>query len=58
MRNSTKLKIILQSNVVGFSFSDKWEMSVINSKSKKRDQFEGKSFSEIINKAYKSNEQK
>jgi len=61
MRSSTKLKKILDSNTVGFSFGlDLWSMTVIDFKNKKRTQFNGKTFSEVVSNAYNnlSNEKK
>lgn len=54
MRNSTKLKKILEDNTIGLSTSNhNWQMSIINFKTKERYQVEGKSFTEVINKAFK-----
>ena len=61
MRSSTKLKKILDSNTVGFSFGlNLWGMTVIDFNNKKRTQFNGKTFSEVVSNAYNdlSNEQK
>jgi len=52
MRTNTKLKKILEVNTVGISFSEMWEMTVINLKTKSRKQFSGKTFSEMVGKAY------
>jgi hypothetical protein len=53
MRSSTKLKKILDSNTVGFSFGlNLWSMTVIDFKNKKRTQFNGKTFSEVVSNAY------
>jgi len=53
MRNTTKLKKILEDHVIGLSMSDDhWEMSIINSETKRRIQISGKSYSEIIRKAF------
>ena len=53
MRNTTKLKRILEHHVVGLSMSDdNWEISIINSETKRRIQISGKSYSEIIRKAF------
>ena len=61
MRSSTKLKKILDSNTVGFSFGlNLWSMTVIDFNNKKRTQFSGKTFSEVVSNAYNdlSSEQK
>ena len=52
MRTSTKLKKILEVHTVGLSYSDAWEMTTINFQTKERKQFTGKTFSEMISKAY------
>jgi len=52
MRTNTKLKKILEENTVGLSYSDAWEMTMINLKTRERRQFSGKTFSEMISKAY------
>jgi hypothetical protein len=52
MRTNTKLKKILEENTVGLSFSDMWEMTTIHLKTKERRQFSGKTFSEMVGKAY------
>ena len=55
MRSSTKLKKILDSNTVAFSFgSNLWSITVIDFINKKRTQFNGKTFSEVVNNAYKN----
>jgi hypothetical protein len=52
MRTNTKLKKILEEHTVGLSYSDVWEMTIINLKTRDRKQFNGKTFSEMIGKAY------
>jgi len=52
MRTNTKLKKILEGHTVGLSYSDAWEMTTINLQTKERKQFTGKTFSEMIGKAY------
>jgi hypothetical protein len=52
MRTNTKLKKILEEHTVGLSYSDDWEMTMINLKTKERKQFHGKTFSEMLTKAY------
>jgi hypothetical protein len=52
MRTNTKLKKILEENTIGLSFSDSWEMTTINLKTRERRQFSGKTFSEMVGKAY------
>jgi hypothetical protein len=52
MRTNTKLKKILEEHTVGLSYSDVWEMTIINLKTRDRKQFNGKTFSEMISKAY------
>jgi hypothetical protein len=52
MRTNTKLKKILDEHTVGLSYSDVWEMTTINLQTKERKQFNGKTFSEMISKAY------
>ena len=52
MRTNTKLKKILEEHTVGLSFSDVWEMTTINLHTRERKQFNGKTFSEMISKAY------
>jgi flagellar hook-basal body complex protein FliE len=55
MRSSTKLKKLLDNNTVAFSFgSNLWSITVIDFKNKKRTQFNGKTFSEVVNNAYKN----
>jgi flagellar hook-basal body complex protein FliE len=55
MRSSTKLKKILDSNTVAFSFgSNGWSITVIDFINKKRTQFSGKTFSEVVSNAYKN----
>jgi hypothetical protein len=55
MRSSTKLKKILDNNTVAFSFGlNLWSITVIDFKNKKRTQFNGKTFSEVVNNAYKN----
>lgn len=55
MRSSTKLKKILDNNTVAFSFgANLWSITVIDFKNKKRTQFNGKTFSEVVNNAYKN----
>jgi hypothetical protein len=58
MRTNTKLKKILLGNTAGLSYSEMWEMTVIDLKTKKRTQFSGKTFSELISKAYAASEKK
>jgi len=52
MRTNTKLKKILEEHTVGLSYSDIWEMTTINLQTKERKQFNGKTFSEMVTKAY------
>ena len=52
MRTNTKLKKILEEQTVGLSYSDAWEMTTINLRTRERKQFNGKTFSEMITKAY------
>ncbi len=52
MRTNTKLKKILEEHTVGLSYSDVWEMTTINLQTRERKQFNGKTFSEMISKAY------
>ena len=52
MRTNTKLKKILEEHTVGLSYSDAWEMTTINLRTRERKQFNGKTFSEMISKAY------
>jgi len=52
MRTNTKLKKILEEHTVGLSYSDIWEMTTINLQTSERKQFNGKTFSEMISKAY------
>jgi len=52
MRTNTKLKKILEEHTVGLSYSDAWEMTMINLKTRERKQFHGKTFSEMVAKAY------
>ena len=52
MRTNTKLKKILEVHTVGLSYSDAWEMTTINLQTRERKQFNGKTFSEMISKAY------
>ena len=52
MRTNTKLKKILEAHTVGLSYSDSWEMTTINLQTRERKQFNGKTFSEMISKAY------
>jgi hypothetical protein len=52
MRTNTKLKKILEEHTVGLSYSESWEMTTINLQTKQRKQFNGKTFSEMITKAY------
>jgi len=55
MRSSTKLKKILENNTVAFSFGlNLWSITVIDFKNKKRTQFSGKTFSEVVNNAHKN----
>lgn len=55
MRSSTKLKQILDSNTVAFSFgSNLWSITVIDFINKKRTQFNGKTFSEVVSNAYRN----
>jgi len=54
MRTNTKLKKILEENTVGLSYSDVWEMTMINLRTRERRQFSGKTFSEMISRAYSS----
>jgi len=52
MRTNTKLKKILEEHTVGLSYSDAWEMTTINLHTRERMQFNGKTFSEMVSKAY------
>ena len=52
MRTNTKLKKILEEHTVGLSYSDVWEMTTIDLQTRERKQFNGKTFSEMISKAY------
>jgi hypothetical protein len=52
MRTNTKLKKILKEHTVGLSYSDVWEMTIINLQTRDRKQFSGKTFSEMISKAH------
>jgi hypothetical protein len=52
MRTNTKLKKILEEHTVGLSYSETWEMTIINLQTRERKQFNGNTFSEMINKAY------
>jgi len=52
MRTNTKLKKILEEHTVGLSYGDIWEMTTINLQTSERKQFNGKTFSEMISKAY------
>jgi hypothetical protein len=52
MRTNTKLKKILEKNTIGLSYSDTWEMTVIDLITKQRKQYNGKTFSEMIGKSY------
>jgi len=52
MRTNTKLKRILDKHTVGLSYSDTWEMTTINLQTRERKQFNGKTFSEMVTKAY------
>jgi len=52
MRTNTKLKKILEKHTVGLSYSDIWEMTTINLQTSERKQFNGKTFSEMVSKAY------
>jgi len=52
MRTNTKLKKILEEHTVGLSYSDAWEMTTIHLQTKSRKQFSGKTFSEMISKAF------
>jgi hypothetical protein len=52
MRTNTKLKKILDEHTVGLSYSDVWEMTTINLKTGERKHFDGKTFSEMIGKAF------
>ncbi len=54
MRTSTKLKVILRDHTVGLSYTDRFEMTVIDVKNKGRRQFEGKNLSEIVDRAFKA----
>jgi hypothetical protein len=56
MRTSTKLKAILEKHTVGVSWGNefKWTIAVIkNSPPITREEFNGKSFSAVIDQAYK-----
>jgi len=52
MRTNTKLKKILEEHTVGLSYSESWEMTMISLRTRERKQFNGKTFSEMISKAY------
>jgi len=52
MRTNTKLKKILDEHTVGLSYTDVWEMTTINLQTRERKQFNGKTFSEMISKAF------
>jgi hypothetical protein len=52
MRTNTKLKKILEEHTVGLSYTDVWEMTTIHLQTRERKQFNGKTFSEMISKAY------
>jgi hypothetical protein len=52
MRTNTKLKKILEEHTVGLSYTDSWEMTTIHLQTRERKQFNGKTFSEMIGKAY------
>ena len=52
MRTNTKLKKILEEHTVGLSYGDIWEMTTINLQTSERKQFNGKTFSEMVSKAY------
>ena len=52
MRTNIKLKKILEEHTVGLSYSDVWEMTTIHLRTRERKQFNGKTFSEMIGKAY------
>jgi len=52
MRTNTKLKKILEEHTVGLSYSETWEMTIINLQTRERKKFNGNTFSEMINKAY------
>ena len=52
MRTNTKLKKILEEHTVGLSYTDVWEMTTINLQTRERKQFNGKTFSEMISKAF------
>jgi hypothetical protein len=52
MRTNTKLKKILEEHTVGLSYSELWEMTTIDLKTRERKQFHGKTFSEMVTKAY------
>jgi len=56
MRNSTKLKMILKENTIGISYGDEgWHISIVrNDKPQHRIQVNGKSFSAVINAAFRS----
>ncbi len=52
MRTNTKLKKILEEHTVGLSYTDVWEMTTINLQTRESKQFNGKTFSEMISKAF------
>jgi len=52
MRTNTKLKKLLEEHTVGLSYTNSWEMTTINLQTRERKQFNGKTFSEMIGKAY------
>jgi len=52
MRTNTKLKKILDEHTVGLTYTDSWEMTTIHLQTRERKQFNGKTFSEMISKAY------
>jgi hypothetical protein len=59
MRSSTKLKKILDNHTVAFSFGENlWSITVIDFANKKRTQFNGKTFSEVVNNAFTGIKQK
>ena len=59
MRSSTKLKKILDNHTVAFSFGENlWSITVIDFANKKRTQFSGKTFSEVVNNAFAGLKQK
>ena len=52
MRTNSKLKKILDEHTVGLSYSEVWEMTTINLRTGERKHFNGKTFSEMIGKAF------